>query len=351
MVIFNMVSVKRLLIVGLGSIGTTHFSKASNQFNEISVVDTNTQKSIEVMKLGKSHNLETRFYHSIEELPLDAVFDLVVLANWGPDHAMTYRKVSMRSECFLIEKPLASSIDDLVYLRGEALKGKTIVTNLQWNYSGFKERIIGLSAEYKLGNLSGIQLFGGAKCLVTNGIHYLSLASQLFESYPERVTSILGSENINPRRDDFLYFDGVSVWQYGENRYFSTHLQNQSHVSETFRIIFEYGIIEINKGKMVALSIQNEDRKILSKRSRTLLPSQRSESIDAFIFANGKDGMDEIYRKFMERSFVLEDFDAGYEATLGIIASLLSSKDGGIIDLVEREWMEKKEARVDWNIT
>lgn len=342
---------KSLLLVGMGSIGTTHFSKASRVFNNITVLDVDESKEHKVRTFGDSLGIETRYVKSAEYLFDGPEFELIVLANWGIDHTSTYRKISKLSNNFLIEKPLTSNISDLLFLREEVCAGKIIVTNLQRNYSGFKEKVIDLQSTYDLGDLCGAQLFGGAKCLVTIGIHFLSLTSKLLGQYPSSVMATTNSMNINPRRTDFLYFDGVSVWEYGDGRFLSMHLQNKSHIGETFRILFEHGLIEIKNGLASVLTIPFEERGVLERPTKTLYPSQCLNSFEAFTNGKGQDGLDAIYQGFAEHTHKPEDFDSGYQATLGIIASLISSERKMSVKIQDLESIDSQLILKDWNIT
>ena len=351
MVKFIMDYTKRLLLVGMGSIGTTHFSKASRIFNHITVLDVDESKELKVQTLGESLGIKTRYVKSTDNLFDGPEFELIVLANWGPDHASTYRNISKLSNNFLIEKPLTSKIGDLLFLREEVSAGKIIITNLQRNYSGFKEKVSDLQGAYDLGDLCGAQLFGGAKCLVTIGIHFLSLTSKLLGQYPSSVMAITNSRNINPRRNDFLYFDGVSVWEYGSGRFLSMHLQNNSHIGETFRILFEKGLIEVKNGLASVLAIPFEDRRVLDRPTKTAHPSQSLMSFEAFTIGNGKDGLDAIYEGFAEHTHKPEDFESGYQATLGIIASLLSSERKMSVNIQDIESIDSQLILKDWTIT
>ena len=342
---------KTLLLIGMGSIGATHLQKASKIFKKITIVDIDESKRLKVLELGNLLEIETTYLESLNQLNQKSSFDLIVIANWGPDHVSTYKQISGLSENFLIEKPLTSKISDLQFLREEVSKGKVIITNLQWNYSGFKERVGSLQDLHDLGALCGFQLFGGAKCLVTNGIHYLSLASTLLEEYPTSVMAMINATRINPRRQDFLYYEGVVGWAYSNNRYLSMQLHNSSHVSETFRVIFQNGIIEVKKGKMSALVIPFEDRKVLLRPTKTLHPTKLLDPVEAFTLGHERDGLDVIYDMFRDDKHKSKDFDSGYQSTLGIIASLVSSHHKTLINIRDLELLDNQLTINDWNIT
>lgn len=351
MIALSMESSKKLLLVGLGSIGITHFKKASRKFKSITVVDVDESKQTKVEELSRTQEVEASYLQNLDEIEKNEFFDLIVLANYGPDHYTTYKKLSTNSSHFLIEKPLTSKISDLLLLRREVSTEKIVITNLQWNYSGFKDKVLELREKNELGEIQGLQLLGGAKCLVTNGIHYLALSSQLLDSCPSSVLAMTESAKINPRRSDFAYYGGISAWRFPGNRFLSMHLQNESQVSEAYRVLFQNGIIEVRKGQMTTYSIPSEDRQLLVKPSKTLHALRASEAVDAFTFSNDQDGLDEIYKRFAEGSFLSYEFESGYNATLGILASLYSSRTGTLIDLENSKWIHEIDSELDWNIT
>jgi len=328
----------------------THLLKASNFYPDITVVDIDSSKEDVVKKYGKTLGIDIVFADSLHSEVLKT-FDLIVIANWGQDHVSTYRQVSGLSSNFLIEKPLASNIGDLNFLREEVMRGKIVVTNLQWNYSGFKEKLIGMREDNRLGELCGLQLFGGAKCLVTNGIHYLALANQVIGSRPITVIAKMDVSSINPRRSDFLYYGGVAVWNYPDNVSLSMHLNNRSKVSETLRILFEHGQVEVKKGTMIANKIPDGERRMLIKPAKTLHASESSESFEAFKDLNGRDGLDVIYRRFADGNFCKTDFEPGFDSTMGILASLYSSIRENSVNLQSNNWLGEDDFDVDWNIT
>ncbi len=346
-----MVYSKKLLLIGFGSIGLTHFKKASKLFDDITVIDIDERKRRDVLLLGKLMGIKSRFLTDIKQIHGRELFDLIVIANWGPDHIQTYREVSNLSWSFLIEKPLVSKLKDLRELRKQSCHGKIIIANHQWLYSGFHQKVLDMQVNYDLGPLSGIQVFGGSRCLVTNGVHFLAMASQLFSHYPSSVYSIINPLKINPRGENFNYYGGVSVWNYATGGQLSVHFQLASNVSETARILFQNGFLQIEDGNMEVYAISVEDREKLAKPSWTIRPNKTSKIFSSFSYSSGRDGLDEIYRKFSENSFSLNDFDPGYHSTLGILASLHSSKEEQVVNISDFERIDDDSSQYDWKIT
>jgi hypothetical protein len=53
---------------------------------------------------------------------------------------------------------------------------------------------------------------GGARGIVTNGIHFSELACDVFGGAPEHVVGSVRSEAINPRSPDLGFYGGTAVW-------------------------------------------------------------------------------------------------------------------------------------------
>ena len=102
---------KKLLLIGFGSIGLTHIKKASKCFKEITVVDLDENKKQELLLLSKLLTINVKFFRSVDELAANEKFDLIVIANWGPDHMQTFKRVSMLSSNILIETSNESEVD------------------------------------------------------------------------------------------------------------------------------------------------------------------------------------------------------------------------------------------------
>ncbi len=346
-------TVSRALVIGAGSVGKRHISICTSIFDEIWVVDIDEMKEIEVANLLHSAHVTFHFYRSVKELPRETLFDLVIISNWGPDHFETFLSVKMKSKRFLIEKPLVSRLRDLDDMKTILEKENlTVVTNLQWNYSGFREQLQALVESFRLGRPLDIQILGGAKCIVTNGIHYLALTSQIFGEYPESVTASLSESRINPRGEQFFYVGGVSTWRYSDNRFLSVHFQNNSNTSAVMRILFRNSVIEVVGSRMSLRTIPISEMMNIQKPIHTRDVSELLWSGDAFLWPDGKDGLYHLMEKLLSDK-IKEDFEFGYQATLGIIGALISSREERGINfrLLENNKINKEYRDFEWRIT
>jgi hypothetical protein len=295
---------EKVLLIGFGSIGQFHFKKLLERYKHISIVEPNLTKHINVTSdLNSVH-----FYTSI----LDSInlhsYDFAVIANWGPDHFKTVIQLYKAGiKKFLIEKPLCDSLSEVEQFRKLVIKKEIeIISHLQWSYSYLPELICKYSSPDKLGAPISIVANGGAKCLATNGIHLLALANVIFESTPIEDSMLIKNDFINPRKKEFLYLEGNISWKYVESRYLSVNFFNRSHNSITILINFVSGIGVIVDNKLKLYSISESDRAQIDKPTRTKEASTLLYDGEAFIFPDGTDGSDKIYKKIEEE---LEIFD------------------------------------------
>ncbi len=230
---------KTALLVGCGSIGKKHLQEMLTKFDSVLVVDISlealTWATDEGSRVGGAL---VSVAQSVDEALSAAPFDVATIANWGPDHVPTIRKLqAVGQKNFVVEKPLADSIADARDILSEVERaGGKLWINLTRRYSGLPSGILRVAAEHNLGDLIGVTVTGGARCLATNGIHYLDLATVLFGSSPVSVTADLESQNINPRHESLAFYEGSVNYNYAGGKRFSCVFLNQSAVTENVRL-------------------------------------------------------------------------------------------------------------------
>lgn len=199
-----------------------------------------------------------------EELP-DALrnssqpYDLAVVANWGPDHPATVRDLLAAGvRDFVVEKPLADSIEGArSLLDGIKNAGGSCWVNLTRRYSGLPTGILRLQEQFDLGELMLITVSGGARCLATNGIHYLDFATLLFDSAPVSVTSDVVNAAINPRDPALAFLEGAMTYRFPGDRRFTCTFSNSSSVSEIVRLYWREAEAEILPDQEVVLRLRD----------------------------------------------------------------------------------------------
>jgi predicted dehydrogenase len=321
-------SKKNICLVGLGSIGLTHLEHISNKFNDIVIIDKNIKVAAKAKKVLGSK----RFYFTtgIKDINRNLGLDYAVIANWGPDHFKTLESLQhLGIKNYIIEKPITDSISDL--FRIKQLRDKNslrIFVNFQWSYSPLLDTIKKTNIKHKLGRLVMINVTGGAKCIATNGIHYLDLSNSLFSANPIQVFSNIYNSEINPRRKDFLFLGGISSWEYLDNRYLNINFSNQSRMSPSMEMIFEFGIGRIHGNNLFIERIDNKNLLKYPSATKTFYGSKEVYKGSAFTFPDNTDGLSLIYKKFIKSNDRNDNFEDSFNSTLDFFGALISNEKG-----------------------
>lgn len=308
--------------MGFGSIGRFHLSKIKGY--EVYIVDPKLNSEYLIPDELKSNNIFT--FANITQLP-KTLYSGAVVANWGPDHLATVRKLrKLGIKNFILEKPLVDSLWDLHKLAKEKKKyNLEISIHIQWNYSGLVEKLIHLAEFHNLGKARSAIVFGGAKCLVMNGIHYLALTNKIFGEFPIDVKGLLSTSRINPRGERFLYYEGNLSYKYESEKYLALSFSNSSRVSAEYYIIFDRGTALISSNKLEVYGINQENLKSDPRVVKTFESKESKYFGEAFRLPDGSDGSDYIYKNFVSGNEVKDSFGEGLEATKWILEGLISS--------------------------
>lgn len=338
----------KALIVGCGSIGMRHLLEVTDYAEQIIIVDPSIEahKKIEKMDIK---NLEI-FGNLTTALENHSKFDLVVISNWGPDHASVLEElVAINPGRILFEKPLASSLRDIdmIVTQLESRKIPGIV-NFHLRFGPLYREISAIISSGEYGKITNISLSGGAKCIATNGIHYLDFVNHLFHSRPLEVMANLNNDYINPRNESLAFIGGVASWKYTENRNFTIDFSNSSYSDlvliiylERAKIIYENGIINLyTKG--------NKNLFSQIKITRTQVFNEKVREINLVSTENSLDGIHEIHKQLFKNpeKFKIRDYS---ESNVDLIHAFISSKKKRTIEC--DEIIDDELASLDWMIS
>lgn len=343
---------RNFLICGLGSIGKMHLQKILNVADRIIVIDPNVD--VKIFLESKLPDKKVQYFDSLAKLSVDLTDFVSIVSNWGPDHFATVNHArNLNCRRFLIEKPLVSKLSDLFVLRDLAIEDSIdVISSLPWSYGNLVQKIDDLLNKYNLGEVASILVDGGAKCLVTNGIHYVGLAIKLFESIPTCVFSSLHNSFINPRQKHFLFIEGSAAWTFPNNRFLTINFVNSSHLQLSIKIVFTFGKLLIEGNIATLYMINEQDRALIDKPSRTYQASELIESFMLFDLDSRIDGLDVIYQDILDSNLGLWlDFQHGFETTEAILAMLISNEEKALIEFpLALDFIEKYKSR-DWYIS
>lgn len=168
---------KKTLLMGCGSIGQKHLQRMS-EVSDVFVVDPR------VDQIASRHAplSNVSIFSNIDELAKDEFprLDYAVVATLGPDHFdHTVQLADLGVRKIIVEKPLANSHKYLKMLLSDSFEAN-IWVNYTLRFQGIPGRLMELAHEFDLGEPLSLTVTGGAKCLATNGLHYIDLACSLF---------------------------------------------------------------------------------------------------------------------------------------------------------------------------
>lgn len=327
-------------MIGCGSVGKKHLSKLIELGQKIWVVDPSEEARKFALSqgdliLGVFPTLE-RFFEA-EAAPL---INLAVIANWGPDHFYAFEKIKdLDPRAIIIEKPVISKLSDLnlmkMYLKDS---NASIFVNFHLRFDSGYKQLLKFCDEDKYGTPEVISVVGGAKCVSTNGIHWIDLSNELIASEWDSIDANLTSQSINPRSKDLHFYEGFTNIIYKNKSVVSVNFTNSSYMDIQVTIIWKQA-----KGIIVDgfLTIYEAENKI--PVDQPITRSVRfSKKILQVPFA--VDGFDQVYTHLGSvKGYVME---RALEANELLILSLISSSTASQVknqksipqELIDLDW-------------
>jgi predicted dehydrogenase len=236
------------LLIGYGSVGWRHALKLAELTPDLTIVDTNADARSRALQAHP----KARVAGSLKELD-SAGFPwastVSVIASWGPAHASHFHALADRGvRRILCEKPMAASVYDAYAMAARAERDK-IALNVHHfiRFAGLVPALRLFLAEQQLGEPVSVVVEGGAACLLTNGIHWIDFAADLFGENPERVVSTAYAQPINPRSPNLMLYGGTSVWTFSSGREAVISLSNLSSLKLTTHVYVRDAVIEVDQ--------------------------------------------------------------------------------------------------------
>ncbi len=233
---------KRILIIGIGSIGKNYLHEAIKKKLECFVFD---------LKYSPISSQNTSYISSkleLKKMLLKINIDYAVISSWTNSHFEYFKLLSkFNIKNILIEKPICSSIEELKEIK-KIIKEKKIkiFSNYRWRLANVRNKINHLSDKYNLGEIISINSIGGAFCLSTGGFHILDLIFSLTNLKLDNINvySKINRTKINPRNKNFFIYEGF-INLYDKKNKFSASINytNNSYLSPIQIINFREAVM------------------------------------------------------------------------------------------------------------
>jgi predicted dehydrogenase len=235
------------LLFGYGSIGRRHARALAEHAQRLVIVEP---KEAARALAREAHPgavvLDTA--EALEEQRLPWNEATAVIATWGPSHASVFHWLADRGvRRVLCEKPMASSVHDAWAMADRARReGIVLATHHYLRYARLAPGLRTLAAEHDLGEPVAVRVEGGAACLVTNGLHWLDFAIDLFGAPPASVTSTAAGEAMNPRSPELQLYGGTAIWRFPEAREAVISFSNRASLAPSARVVFRHAVVDID---------------------------------------------------------------------------------------------------------
>ncbi len=235
------------LLVGYGSIGRRYVRVLNDLGCKLTIVERDDAARANA----------TRDYPDAQVAPAIGALEAfpwrdsaAVIATWGPSHASIFHALADRGvKRILCEKPLATSVADAAGMVERAEQaGMTFGVNHYLRYMGVAAALKRLFHTYELGEPVAVRVEGGAAGLVTNGVHFIDLACELFDAASQEVTSTARGEAINPRSPELHFYQGTAVWRFPGDREAVLSFSNRSSLALTVRVLLRDAVAEFDDG-------------------------------------------------------------------------------------------------------
>jgi len=250
----------------------------------------------------------------------------------------------------LCEKPMASSVGDAATMVDRARRdGIALGVHHYVRYAGLAPALATLAAEHELGQPVSLVVEGGAACLLTNGIHFVDFAIELFGAEPERVVSTASGDPINPRSPDLHLYGGTAIWSFADGREAVITFSNRSSVAPSARIYYRDAVVELDA--MLEARVLRRDPAAVQRFPAVTRTGPASELRFQGTVPGVRGYLDGMRRAFEDvvDGDVLCPGEAGAAAVTACIGALVASRDGHAVTLPLDP--SSKQGREPWPIS
>jgi predicted dehydrogenase len=237
------------LLIGAGSVGKRHATVMARRYPTMTVIDVNEDALIWARtNLPNVVATGTSLDEFSSEILEHSDQTTAVIASWGPHHFEAFMKlVGLGVRRIFCEKPIAVSLRQLQLMREFCVKKDVSFTaGLHLRYRGVTKQVNDITRTHLGGPPTSIVVDGGARCIATNGTHWLDLAIAIFGAPPMSVVADIDSAPVNPRSPELLYWGGAASWKFPGGARFTINYDNASSVHERVRVYARNGVVDID---------------------------------------------------------------------------------------------------------
>jgi predicted dehydrogenase len=234
-------------VIGFGSVGRRHARTLASLVPHLAIVDGKDPAREQAAQEHAGARV------TADLLALDAAGfpwqdATVVIATWGPSHAPLFHALADRGvRRILCEKPMAASVCDAREMVARA-ESESIALGVHHylRHARIVPALRRVLHEHALGEPVAVVVEGGAACLLTNGIHWLDFAIELFCAPPQSVVSTARGAPLNPRAPDLALYGGTAVWRFEDEREAVISFSNRSSLAPLTRVYLRDAVVEID---------------------------------------------------------------------------------------------------------
>lgn len=235
------------VVIGFGSMGRRHVRALAKRTQHLAIVERDEA----ARGRAAAEYPAARVAGSLDELthsgwPWESA--LAVIATWGPSHAELFERLArLGARRVICEKPLAHSVKHGAEMVAIARSRRmAVAVNHVGRYMGRAQGIDELIRAHGLGPVELFVAHGGAAGLVTNGIHFIDFACQVFASEPQRVISTARPDPINLRSPRLLFYGGSATWTFPGGREAVLAFSNRSSLYPQVHLYHRHSVTQID---------------------------------------------------------------------------------------------------------
>ena len=346
----NKDKIRKVILIGCGSIGRHHLQKLAQSFQQLIVVDPRAHDLSRDQSLLRTETGTCRitFLENLSLLDVAESTASALISNWGPDHVESVAGLMAKGvRRFAVEKPLADSLEEIEAMEQWVREGKIeFIMNMPWRRGPLVPALRNFARKFDLGKPTRVLAQLGAAGFSEIGIHVLDVSEVFFGSTPQKVTSKLFDSSINPRNSSLSYYGGTTVFDFeGMNQLVIT-LHNAIRTSGSVFFEWEYGYakLDVGSGSLRGKLVQDVQALRQVPPNRTARASVSQHLLDD-VWAESPG--DELIYEFLGGGGLTDT--AGTSASKNIIAALEANAQGRTVGLLNLA--TELEVSTKWKIT